>query len=80
MKYSEIWAYSYEKIRAYLLELGATETGCEFVLPDCRIVLESLPERMISGLSFPQTHVKIGGSEADRIHHQFKLHFLSGGA
>lgn len=80
MNYSEIWAYSYEKIRAYILELGAKEFGCEFILPDCRIVIECLPDRMISGLIFPQTRVQISGSEADRIHHQFKLHFLSGGA
>lgn len=80
MNYNEIWAYSYERIRAYLLDLGGSEIEGVFILPACEITLLKLPDRMVSGLAFSQTRVLISGPDADRFHHQFKLHFLSGGA
>ena len=102
MNYDELWAYSYDRVRAYLLGSGAKETagangaagatgaadstavaghsrGGTFTLPDCTVVIGELPDRYIGGLAFPQTRVQINGPGADPFHHEFKLHFLSGG-
>ena len=87
MNYDELWAYSYDRVRAYLLDTGAAEStavaghsrGGTFTLPDCTIVIGELPDRYIGDLAFPQTRVQINGHGAEAFHHEFKLHFLSGG-
>lgn len=71
MKYDEVWSYSVDRIQEYFDSL--TEN-------DCSVNLESLPERRVGNMCFPQTRVVIEGENAEAIYHKFHLHFLSGGA
>lgn len=80
MDHDEIWSYSYERIQEYLLSLGADMDGDIYSLPACTVALESLPDRQLGGLSFARTRVRIEGPGSEEFYHEFRLHFLSGGA
>ena len=67
IKFDELWAVDAERIRSFFREHG----GEAEVL--------SLPERKIGLLTVPQTRVMIFGNDAEEIHRQFILTFLSAG-
>ncbi len=67
IKYDEVWAVDAERIKTFFREHG----GEAEVL--------SLPERKIGLLTVPQTRVIITGEDAEEIHRQFILTFLSAG-
>ena len=71
MRYDEVWSYSREQISEYLQECGPQS---------CHIYMESRPDHVVGPLTFPRTRVVIEGPGAEEFHHQFRLHFLSGGA
>jgi len=81
--YDEVWGYTYEQIREYLLHRGAKEAGDAvegiFYMDRCRIILERRPEQQIGSLSFPKTRMCMEGPGAETFHHQFLLNFLTGG-
>lgn len=77
--YDEIWGYTCEQIRDYLLEAGAVKNGDIYCTDGCSIRLESLPDRNAGVLALPRTRVCMEGVCAGSFHHAFLLHFLSGG-
>ncbi|MBR2539258.1 MAG: DUF1952 domain-containing protein [Mogibacterium sp.] len=80
MTYDEKWSYPYEQVENYILTCGAIKTGSTYTLPECIVVLEALPPRLIGHLEFPSTRVLIDGPGADEFYKGFFLNFLSGGA
>ena len=65
--FDEVWAVDKDRIDAFFTEHGG------------EVKVLSLPERKIGLLSVPQTRVIITGEDAEEIHRQFILTFLSAG-
>ncbi len=88
MTYDEKWSYTYEQIEEYVMSCGAKKAGpcgpdasyvCRYILPDCEVTLEALPDRPMGNLVFPNTRIRIEGPGADSFYHGFRLRFISGG-
>lgn len=83
MVYNEVWAYPIERIREYFDSIAEESCLACDNSASYTVNLESLPERKVGPISFPQTRVVIEGDsdeEVERVYHAFYLHFLSGGA
>lgn len=67
MSFDEVWAVPHEIIE----EFFQTHGWAAEVTP--------LPPKKMGSLSLPQTRVIISGQDAEEIHRQFVLHFLTAG-
>lgn len=88
MTYDENWSYPYDQIEAYILSCGAKKEslnrpfvsrGSRYVLDDCEVIIEALPDRPVGLLVFPNTRIRIDGPGADEFYRGFRLRFISGG-
>lgn len=67
MTFNEVWAVPHETIEEFFRAHGWEAD----VIP--------LPTKKIGALSLPQTRVVISGHDAEEIHRQFVLNFLTAG-